>query len=106
MKFRTFNLVVAACTFILGSAYVLADQASVTANVVGYSGSAYAIGSVIGLFLIIASAAFFMITIHSNIDMDLEHLVHRGKKNTHIQGTTNEEYYNEVAKSVNVEEKK
>lgn len=78
MEQKTFNLLVAAGTFIIGALYIIADDASITANVIGASGGSESIASILGLFLIIASGAFFALLIshqEHNPDVELERMV-------------------------------
>ena len=70
---KNLNLIVSAGALILGAVFVLSDDASINANVIGYSGGGPALASIIGIFLIVLSGAFF-IFIASKKDVELERL--------------------------------
>jgi uncharacterized protein YybS (DUF2232 family) len=78
---RTFNLIASIAGFVLGSIYLFSDGISVTANVIGASGSIAGFASIIGIVMIISAMALFMVTLHNvdNTEMDLEKLVRRTK---------------------------
>jgi len=87
MKQHNFNLTVALGTFIIGALFVLSDTSSITANVVGYSGGAEAVASIIGMVMIVLSAAFFIfvLTVRDNASNGLEKLaVHATNKNEEV----------------------
>jgi len=63
MENKQLNILSCAGAFLLGSFFVLSDQAGITANVIGYTGSEYALSSVIGIVMIIASAGLFALQI-------------------------------------------
>jgi membrane associated rhomboid family serine protease len=78
---RTFNLFASIIAFALGSIYLFSDSASITANVIGASGSIAGFASIIGIVMIIGSIGLFMVTLHHIDDtpIDLEKLVKRSK---------------------------
>lgn len=97
---RTFNLFASITAFALGTIYLFSDGASVTANVVGASGSNAGFSSLIGVVMIIGAIGLFMVTLHhiDNREVDLEKLVRRTPAST---TATVPETLSEPAKSVN-----
>lgn len=85
---RTFNLIASITAFVVGSIYLFSDGASVTANVIGASGSVAGFASLIGVVMIVGAIGLFMITLHhvDNHEMDLEKLVRRTKTSQEIAG--------------------
>ena len=76
---RTFNLFASIAGFALGSIYLFSDGASVTANVVGASGTVAGFASLIGVVMIVSAIGLFIVTLHheDNREVDLEKLVKR-----------------------------
>jgi membrane associated rhomboid family serine protease len=76
---RTFNLIASIAGFAMGAIYLFSDGASVTANVIGASGSIAGFASLIGVVMIISAIGLFMVTLHhiDDHEMDLEKLVKR-----------------------------
>jgi len=74
MELKNFNLSISAVVFLLGAFFVLSDNASITANAIGYGGSNYAVSSIMGLIMIVAGGAFFLLTINLG-DLVSERLV-------------------------------
>jgi len=89
---RTFNLFASITAFAIGSIYLFSDSGSVTANVVGASGSIAGFASIIGIVMIIGSIGLFMITLHhiDDNEMNLERLVKRSRTSTTTQETASE----------------
>ncbi len=93
------NLIVSAITFVLGGVFVMSDQAGITANVIGYSGVDAGFTSVMGIALIIASAAFFIFTLENQI----QHERHVRMKNDHDAQAENAVYQNELSQKAHQE---
>jgi hypothetical protein len=76
---RTFNMYASIAGFTLGAIYLFSDGASVTANVVGASGSIAGFASLIGVVMIVSAIGLFIVTLHheDNREVDLEKLVKR-----------------------------
>jgi len=89
---RTFNLIASIIGFAIGSIYLFSDGASVTANVVGASGSIAGFASIIGIVMIISAIGLFIVTLHhvDNTEIDLEKLVKRTKISPASQDMTSE----------------
>ena len=89
MEKKNLNLIVSSFAFVLGAIFVLSYPADVTANVIGASGPAAGTTVVIGLVLVIASAAFFILTINHG-DTYLERLVRETKNSEEIKSKVDE----------------
>jgi hypothetical protein len=62
---------VSVLAFIVGSLFVLSNDADINANVIGASGEAATLTAFIGILTIIASAVFFILTInHGHTDIE------------------------------------
>jgi ABC-type nickel/cobalt efflux system permease component RcnA len=79
MKRKNFNMIASATAFALGAIYLFSDGASITANVIGSSGSGAGFASIIGIAMIIGSMILFEVSMN-NADtqsIDLERLIRR-----------------------------
>jgi hypothetical protein len=76
---RTFNLIASAAGFAVGTIYLFSDGTSVTANVIGASGSVAGFASLIGVVMIISAIGLFIVTAHhiDDREVNLEKLVRR-----------------------------
>jgi hypothetical protein len=85
MKRKTFNIIASATAFAFGAIFLFSDSASITANVIGSSGSGAGFASIIGIFMIISSMILFEVSMNSaDIQaLDLERLI-RGTKNQEV----------------------
>ncbi len=90
MKHKNANLIISSLTFVLGALFVVSDSASFTANVIGGSGDPSAtLASIIGMFMIMASGVFFILTLSMD-QVELERLIHKNDHNSsEIRGYTN-----------------
>jgi hypothetical protein len=81
MNIRTFNLSASITAFVLGTTYLFSDTASITANVIGSSGSNNSLTAIMGIIMIIGSIGLFIVSMRStdNHNIDLERLI-RGTK--------------------------
>jgi len=82
MKRKTFNIIASATAFALGAIFLFSDKASITANVIGSSGSGATLASILGIVMIISSMILFEVSMNSadTQALDLERLI-RGTKN-------------------------
>lgn len=89
---RTFNLFASIAGFAIGSIYLFSDGASVTANVIGSSGSIAGFAAVIGMVMIVSAIGLFIVTLHhvDNKEIDLEKLVKRTNTSPAPQETAKE----------------
>ena len=89
MMRKQFNFIASSVSFLLGTAFVFSDSASITANVIGASGSDAAYTSIIGIFMIIGAIALFVASMVRADDhqLDLERFMRRTKNHEHIDGT-------------------
>ena len=90
MKLRTFNFSVSLGALVLGTVYVLYDQPSITANVIGYSGTNAGVASFVGLGMIVGAIGLFIVSQHStdHRDIGLEILVRRNKQHEDLSKDT------------------
>lgn len=90
MNTRTFNLTASVSAFLLGTIYLFSDSASITANVIGSSGSDAGLTSIMGMMMILGSIAMFIVSMKStdNHSIDLERLI-RGTKHHEVLRTEN-----------------
>ena len=81
MNIKTFNLAASVSAFVVGTIYLFSDAASITANVIGSSGSSNGLTSIMGMIMIIGSIGLFIVSMKStdNHSLDLERLI-RGTK--------------------------
>ncbi|MGV8086370.1 MAG: hypothetical protein ACP5N1_01940 [Candidatus Woesearchaeota archaeon] len=81
MNSRTFNIGASLSAFFLGTVYLFSDTASITANVIGSSGSNASLASIMGMMMILGSIGLFIVSMKStdNHSLDLERLI-RGTK--------------------------
>jgi hypothetical protein len=101
MMRKNFNLVASVGAFIIGTAYMFSDGASIDANVIGASGSSAGVASVIGIFLVIGAIGLFIITMSStdNHSIKLEQLIRRTKNHEDLnaQPKQQEDEYKDMA---------
>jgi len=105
---RTFNLIASIAAFALGSIYLFSDGASVTANVVGASGSNAGFASIMGVLMIIGSIILFEVSM-SNADtqpIDLEILIRRTKNHEEMYDKNKVEPLVEIHRNQHAHEKK
>ncbi len=90
MNIKTFNLAASVTAFIIGTAFLFTDSASITANVIGASGSNSTLTSVMGMMMMLGSIGLFIVSMSStdNHGISLERLI-RGTKFHEEIGTTN-----------------
>ncbi len=109
MDKKNLNNIVCILSFIVGALFVITNP-EITGNVIGASQSGYAISSILGMILIVASLGLFIATTYTlpkKIEKtpELEHLLKSQEKkelliNTNvpkkINGTSDAQHYNEL----------
>jgi hypothetical protein len=101
MKRKTFNLIASVAAFAFGAIYLFSDSASITANVIGASGSNAGFASIIGIVMIISSMVLFEVSM-TNTDthsLDLERLVRATKNHEVIYAKNSNEEHVELHRS-------
>jgi len=93
MKRRTFNLISSATAFALGTILLFSDGASISADVIGASGSNAGFASIIGIVMIVSSMVLFEVSMsHADTrEIDLERLIHRTKDHEEIYSNNQEQ---------------
>ncbi|HYD03561.1 MAG TPA: hypothetical protein VEC16_04635 [Alphaproteobacteria bacterium] len=96
IKSKTFNMAASMSAFLVGSAYVLSDGASITANVIGSSGGSSGLTSIMGIVIIVGSIGLFIASMHhhDNPAFERERHVRESNHHEHINGDSEAEEEN------------
>ena len=94
MMRRKINLVASMTAFIIGALFVFSDGASVTANVIGASGSDAGFLAILGVAMIIGAIGLFAVSMNSTDDhsIDVERLLRQTKHHQNL----NEDNYDDA----------
>lgn len=108
MNIRTFNMTASLSAFLLGTVYLFSDTASITANVIGSSGSNTSLTSIMGMMMILGSIGLFIVSMTRTDDhsLDLERLVRGTKYSEEIKAKSESDAEDEKYSEYNRENKK
>ena len=98
MNRRKFNFIASSIAFLFGTIFVFSDGASVTANVIGASGSSAGFLAILGMAMIVGAIGLFIVTMNDSHyqTLELERLVRKTNHHVHL----NNEPYSEEEKNL------